>query len=121
MHCRAVEISRVTLIGASNAAGDVDLEIGFEKDVVAPMLVHQRRARLARLAHVVDGGKLLEIERHGCRNVLGFGARRRHAHGDEFADLAHLAGGKHRLLGDLESRQPGDGADRLDAGRDRPR
>ena len=25
---------------------------------------------------------------------------------DEFADLAHLAGGKHRLLGDLESRQP---------------
>ena len=29
--------------------GDVDLEIGFEKDVVAPMLVHQRRAVRAEL------------------------------------------------------------------------
>ena len=106
MHCRAVDISRVTLIGASSAAGDVDLEIGFEKDVIAPMLVHQRRTRLARLPHVVDGGKLLEIERHRRRNVLGLGTRRRHAHGDEFADLTHLAGGKHRLLGNLESRQP---------------
>ena len=80
------------------------------------MLVHQRRARLARLPHVVDGGKLLEIERHGRRNVLGLGTRRRHAHRDEFADLAHLAGGKHRLLGNLESRQPRHCADRIDAG-----
>ena len=80
------------------------------------MLVHQRRTRLARLPHVIDGGKLLQIERHRRRNVLGFGARRRHAHGDEFADLAHLAGGKHRLLGNLESRQPRNRADRIDAG-----
>ncbi len=117
MHCRAVDISRDTLIGASSAAGDVDLEIGFEEDVVAPMLVHQRRARLARLAHVVDGGQLLQIERHCRCDVLGFGARRRHAHRDEFADLAHLAGGEHRLLGNLEARQPRDGADRIDAGK----
>ena len=52
----------------------------------------------------------------GGRDVLGLGARRRDAHGDEFADLAHLAGGQHRLLGDLEARQPRDRADRLDAG-----
>ena len=58
------------------------------------MLVHQRRTRLARLPHVIDRGKLFEIERHGRRNVLGFGTRRRHAHGDEFTNLAHLAGGK---------------------------
>ena len=68
------------------------------------------------LQHVVDGGQLLEIERHRRRDVLGLGARRRDAHGDEFADLAHLAGGEHRLLGNLEARQPRDGADRLDAG-----
>ena len=68
------------------------------------------------LQHVVDGGKLLQIERHRRRDVLGFGARRRHAHRDEFADLAHLAGGQHRLLGNLEARQPRDRADRLDAG-----
>ena len=99
-------ISRaITLIGASSADGNVDLEIGFEKDVVAPMLVHQGRTRFARLEHVIDGGKLLEIERHRRRNVLGFGTRRRDAHGDEFADLAHFAGGEHRLLGDLEARQ----------------
>ena len=70
--------------------GDVDLEIGFEEDVVAPVLVHQRRTRLARLQHVVDRRQLFEVERHRRRDILGFGARRRHAHGDEFADLTHL-------------------------------
>ena len=95
---------------------DVDLEIGFEKDVVAPMLVHQRRARLARLA--ACRGRRASSSRSsvdGRRDILGLGARRRHAHGDEFADLAHLAGGEHRLLGDLEARQRRDRADRLDA------
>ena len=115
MHCRAVDISRVTLIGASSADEMSTSKLRFEEDVVAPMLVHQRRARLARLAHVVDGGKLFEIERHRRRDVFGFGARRRDAHRDEFADLAHLAGGEHRLLGDLEARQRRHGADRLDA------
>src|SRR5205814_6467540 len=45
--------------------------------------------------------------------VLGLGARSRDAHGDQLADLAHLAGGEHRLLGGLEALEAGDGADRL--------
>ena len=52
----------------------------------------------------MDRGKLFQIECHRRRNILGLGTRRRHAHRDEFADLTHLAGGEHWLLGNLESR-----------------
>ena len=92
-----------------------DIDEGFEKDVVAPVLVHQRRTRLARAEHVVDRRQLLEIELDGSRDVLGFGAGSRDAHRDELADLAHLVGGEHRLLRDLEAGKRRDGADRLDA------
>ncbi len=80
------------------------------------MLVHQRRAGLARFQHIVDRRQLVEVERHRGRDILGLRARRRHAHGDEFTDLAHFSNSKHRLLGDLEPRQTGHRADRLDAG-----
>ena len=45
---------------------DVDIDEGLEKDVVAPVLVHQRRAGFPRLQHVVDGRQLVEIERDDC-------------------------------------------------------
>ena len=65
--------------------------------------------------HVVNGRQFFEIERDRRRDILGLGPRRRHAHGDELADMAHLAGGEHRLLGGLEAGQAGHGADRLHA------
>ncbi len=70
------------------------------------MLVHQGRARFPRLPHVIDGGKVLQIECDGRSDVLRSGTRRRYAHRDQFADLTHFTGGEHRLLGDLEARQP---------------
>ena len=94
---------------------DPGVDRGLEKDVVAPMLVHEGRARLARRPHVVDGREFLEIQRHARRDVLGFSARRRDAHGDQLADMPHLAGRQRRLLGDLEARQPRHRPDRLDA------
>ncbi len=63
--------------------GDVDLVMGLEEDVVAPMLVHQGRAGLACLQHVRDSRQLFQLERHGGRDVLGLGAGRRNAHRDE--------------------------------------
>ncbi len=62
------------------------------------MFVNQSRARLARLQHVVNRRKLFEVQCHGCGDVFGLGSRRRHAHGDQFSDVADLAGRQHRLL-----------------------
>jgi len=100
----------------SRAPGDrLDIvvdERGQEK-VVPPCLVHQRRARCAGLEHVMDRRQLREIDLDARRHVFGLGARRRDAHGDQFADMAYLSSRQHRLLGGLESRKPGHGPDRL--------
>ena len=95
--------------------GDVDVDERLEEDVVGPMLMHQRRRRLARRQHVVHGRQLVEVEPRPLRNVLGFGARRGDAHGDQLADVAHLLGRERRLLRHLEAAQPRYRADRLDA------
>ena len=79
------------------------------------MLVHEGGARLARRAHVVDGRELLEVQRYARRDILGLGARRRDAHGDQLADMPHLAGRQRRLLGDLEAGQSRHRPDGLDA------
>ena len=50
-----------------------------------------------------------------CGNVLGLRAGRRNAHGDELADIADLVGCERRLIGNLETAQTRDRADRLDA------
>ena len=94
---------------------DVALDSGLEKDVVAPGLVKERGVGTPALQHVVDRGQLLELERHGLRDVLGSGAGVGHAHGDELAHVAHLVGREGRLERDLEAGQAGDGTDRLDA------
>ena len=90
---------------------EVHVDGAGEKEVVAPVLVHQRRARLARLQHVGDDGQRIEIQLDLAGEVLGFRPRRRHAHGDQLADVAHLARGEHRLQRRLEARQRGVGAD----------
>ncbi len=115
MHCRAVDTCRVTLMGASSADFDIGLKEALEKDIVAPMLVDERRIRLERLAHVINGGQFFEIEGNGGRDVLGLGSRRRHAHGNQLTDLSHLVRRKNRLIRNLEARQRCYCADRLDA------
>ena len=86
----------------------------LEEDVVAPMFVHQGRARPARRPHVADGRQLLEVQGHARRDVLGLGARRGDAHRNELADVPDLAGRQRRLLRDLEAGQSRHRPDRPD-------
>ena len=76
MHWRAVR----------DLAGDLDRRVEarfsmfiiderFEENVVAPVLVDQRRARLARLQHVVHRRQFLVVDLDRSGDVLGFGAR----------------------------------------------
>ena len=96
---------------------EVDVDGAGEEQVVAPVLVHQRRARLRRAASMsLRHRQRIEVELDLGGNVFRLGARRRHAHGDQLADVAHLAGRQHRLHRRLEARQRGVGADRRHAG-----
>ena len=94
--------------------GDAGVDESLEEDVVAPVLVHERGARLARRPHVADGRQLLEVQSHARRDILSFSARWGDAHGDELADMPDLAGRQRRLLGDLEAGQSRHRPDRSD-------
>ena len=101
---------------------DIDLEQRFRERRCRPNARGPAPCPASRaLQHIVDRRKLFEVERHRGRDILGLGPRRRHAHGDEFSDVPHFAGRKHRLLRYLETGQAGHGADRLDPGQIRGR
>ena len=102
--------------GARADACEIVVDHGLEHDVVAPVLVHERRPRLDRRDHVDDGGQLLELDLDQRRDVLGFRASRRDAHRDQLADLAHLALREHVLRRRLEALERRVGDDRSDAG-----
>ena len=95
---------------------EVDVDAGGEEEVVAPGLVHQRRAGLARLQHVDDHGQRVEVELDLGGEVLGLGAGRGDAHRHRLADVADFAGRQDRLQRGLEAGQRGVGADGGDAG-----
>ena len=78
----------------------------LEKDVVAPVLVQERRVRVAREACLRDRGELLEVELDRRCEVLGLGPRRRHARGHQLPDVTDALAREHRLLRDLEAGQP---------------
>ena len=106
MHCRAVRISRVDLDRRIERLARCPTSTnGLEKDVVAPVLVHQRPSGLARLQHVDHRRQLFEIDRDRAAMSSASRAGRRDAHRDQLADVAHLAGRQHRLLGHLEAGQ----------------
>ena len=93
----------------------VDVDERLEKDIVAPVLMKQRRTRLPRLQHVVDSRQFLEIDFDGRGDIFGFGPRIGDAHRNQFTDLPDLLNGQDRLVRCLEPRQPRHCADRLDA------
>ena len=94
---------------------EVHVDGAGEIEVVAPVLVHERRAGLARLQHVGDDRQRLEVQLDLAGEVLGLRPRRRDAHGDQLADVAHLARSEHRLQRRLEARQRRVGPDRRHA------
>ncbi len=94
---------------------EVRVDQGFQKDVVAPVVVHQRGRFGARFDHVDDGRQLLVVGVDLRGDVLGFGAGGRDAHRDRLAHQAHLVLRERPEVRGLESRERGHGADRLDA------
>ena len=70
--------------------------------------------RACSMSATTGSASRVELDLGG--EVLGLGARRRDAHGDQLADVAHLARGEHRLQRRLEARQRGIGADGRHAG-----
>jgi hypothetical protein len=81
----------------------------------------KRGVAVTRLAHIMDGRKLLKVQRHRSRDILCFRPRRRQAHRDELADVTHFAGGEHGLFRYLEPGQARNGADWFDPGQIRSR
>jgi hypothetical protein len=96
--------------------GEIVVDEGFERDIVAPRLVHQRRVRSPRSEHVGDDRQFIEIDSDLCGKVFRLGAGLGDAHSDHLADMTHLPCSEDRLLGDLETWQAGDCADGRDAG-----
>ena len=88
------------------------LVVEREEDVVAPVLVHAGgRLRLRRM-RIDQHRQLVELDFDLLGQVLGFGARRRHAHRDGFADEAHLVVRQRMALGQLVARHRGGRGDR---------
>ena len=87
----------------------VALDEGLEKDVVAPMFVHQRRARGARLKHVRNHRQRFDVDLDRGREILRIGACIGETGGDNLADIAHLVGCQDRLQRRLEPGQCGIG------------
>jgi hypothetical protein len=59
-----------------------------DRDVAAPLRVHQRSARLGRRHHVHDGGQRLPLDLDGLQRVLGLRPVGGHHHGHDLADVA---------------------------------
>ena len=112
---RGAHLARHLDRGAGGDARDVVLDDGLQEDVVAPVLVDQRRVGVAGGQHVGDRRQDLEIDRHGVGHVLGLGPGPGDADRDRLAHLAHLVRRQRRLGRGLEPRQRRDRADRLDA------
>src|SRR6516165_10192886 len=92
--------------------GEIVVGEGFEPDIVAPRLVHQRRIRSPRSEHIGDDGQFIEIDSDLCGKVFRLGAGLGDAHSDHLADITHLPCSEERLLGELEPGQAGDRPDR---------
>ena len=65
--------------------------------VARRVVMDQRRARRQRLRHGDDGGQRLVADRQRLRRVARLVERLGHDHGDDVADMAHLAG-RHRQV-----------------------
>src|ERR1700730_18501716 len=73
----------------------------LEYDIVAPLLMQQRRARLQGLEHIRHHAQVLIVERNIPREVFGLGTSVSHAHGHQFANEPDLPKREDRIVGDL--------------------
>ncbi len=96
-------------------AGNIAVDSGFQKDVIAPMLVHEI-FRLPGFQHIGQHRQFLEFNDDLFGEVLGLGARGGKADGDGLAHMADFSTGEDGLGRGFEARQRGDGGDGLDGG-----
>ena len=82
---------------------DIAVETHLDIDVPFDRIVHQRRAGLACLQHVDDGGQLLIFDADLGRDVLGLRPAIGDTERDQLADLADLVRDQRSLLRSLKA------------------
>ena len=90
----------------------VAFDKGFQKDIVAPGFVQQRRAGGTGFDHVRDNRQGLDLILKQGDQIFGFGTAGREAGGDQLPDIADLVMRQDRLERRFEARQAGIGPDR---------
>ena len=114
MQCRAVRMSRVTLMSAVAAPSPPPFSENSTKTLsLQCSCTSGEPGCCAASMSVTAGNSSYSIVT--ARDVLGFRARRRQAHGDDLADEAELVGRQDRLGRVFEAAQRRIGRDRLDA------
>jgi hypothetical protein len=78
---------------------------GFEKDVVAPLVVDQCGRTRARVNHVDDRGQLVVFDAHLCCDIFRFRSRRADAHSDRLTYMANFGLRERPQIGWLEAFQ----------------
>ena len=86
------------LIAASTAARLSSMKPQSKQRFDVQVVVHLRRARLQRRAHVDDGRQLLDVELDRLGRVARLRQRLGDHRGDRVAHVAHLALRQHRVL-----------------------
>ena len=76
---------------------EIDVDVGRQEEIVAPPIVHQRRAGLACCQHVVHRWQWGEIDLDPRCDVFRLGAGRGDAHRDRFPDMPYLVDRQHWL------------------------
>jgi hypothetical protein len=88
----------------------------FDEDVVAPLLVHQRRMRSACGQHVDHGLHLLIVDGDAVGDVFRLRPRGRDADGDKLAHVADLVAGQNWFGRMLEAAERGRRSNGFDVG-----
>ena len=75
----------------------VSIDQGFQKNIVAPLLMHQRGRGVDRRDHVGHRRQCVVIDLNQGGEIFGVGARGGDTHRHHLTNLAYFAAGKHRL------------------------
>ena len=97
-HDRSLSRDRIEVTGVDES---------LEYNVVAPVLVQQRRARLPGLEHIRHHAQIFVVERDIPGEIFGLGTSVSYAHRDRFANEPDLAKREDRVVRDFVTRKLG--------------
>ncbi len=78
---------------------EVHRNVGLQKQVVGPMVVHPGRIGLTALQHFMNHVLLFVVQLNGSGDIFGTGTGGGNAHGHQFTYITHLAFGQRGLFG----------------------